>query len=471
MSNTPSVENARTPSLTTAARYVILICGFLGWLFAGFHLAITSIAMQPAAIALLGQTGEIDVAKYQQLNKEFQNVGSKKLTDSELSDPERLARERLSKDWKSKVARWFAWLQCAFLFGAATGGLLFGWLGDRIGRSKAMAAAILTYSVMAGCASFSNIPEQLLVLWFLACTGVGGMWPNGVALVSEAWASLSRPMTAGIIGTSANIGIFIVSSIAASKTATPDSWRWLFQLGACPVLLGLFVLLLVPESPRWLASRGRQPTDGQAGGSTGEVFRPPLLSITLVGIALATIPLIGGWGSANWMVPWAGDVGAAMTPPNPGLKANVSQARSLAGIVGSFLGGWVGSLLGRRRAYAVISLACLASAQYAFWFVTPLSPNFLLWVGAIGFFSGIYFGWLPLFLPELFPTRVRSTGAGVSFNFGRILTAVTVFLTGTLTSLFDGNYARIGQITSLVFALGVVVICFAPDTSQKQLAD
>ena len=91
----------------------------------------------------------------------------------------------------------------------------------------------------------------------------------------------------------------------------------------------------------------------------------------------------------------------------------------------------------------------------------------------MGFFSGIFFGWLPLFLPELFPTRVRSTGAGVSFNFGRILTAITVFVSGALISseFIRGDYARLGRVTSLIFALGLLAIWFAPDTSQKQLED
>jgi hypothetical protein len=101
----------------------------------------------------------------------------------------------------------------------------------------------------------------------------------------------------------------------------------------------------------------------------------------------------------------------------------------------------------------------------------PTDTSFLLWVAALGFFSGIYFGWLPLFLPELFPTRVRSTGAGVSFNFGRIVTAVTVFATGALKQYFEGDYARIGQVTSLIFAVGLVAIWLAPDTSRRQLED
>ena len=110
-------------------------------------------------------------------------------------------------------------------------------------------------------------------------------------------------------------------------------------------------------------------------------------------------------------------------------------------------------------------------AQYTFWFAFPTDRTFLAWVAALGFFSGIYFGWMPLCLPELFPTRSRSTGAGVSFNFGRILTVATVFAAGALMHVFEGDYARIGRVTSLVFALGLIAIWLAPDTSGRQLKD
>src|SRR5262249_46416127 len=145
----------------------------------------------------------------------------------------------------------------------------------------------------------------LLVIWFLACMGVGGMWPNGVALVSEAWSSLSRPLAAGLIGTSANIGILMLATWAASRRITPEEWRWVMLVAASPVVLGIFCLIAVPESPRWLSARDARGSAEVTPRSTGEVFRPPLLKITLVGIALATIPMIGGWGSANWMIPWA----------------------------------------------------------------------------------------------------------------------------------------------------------------------
>lgn len=107
--------------------------------------------------------------------------------------------------------------------------------------------------------------------------------------------------------------------------------------------------------------------------------------------------------------------------------------------------------------------------QYAYWFTTPIDSGFLICVAAWGLFNGIFFGWLPFFLPELFETRIRATGAGVSFNFGRILTASLIFITPAITNLFDGNYAHIGRVTSLVFVIGMIAILFAPDTSNRNM--
>ncbi len=430
-------------------RVLILTVAFLGWLGAGVHMAITQQTGRAASIDLLGRAGVIDAAQFALLSKE-PNLSE---TDSATL-----------KTWEVSIGRWFAWNQCAFLFGAAAGGLLFGWLGDRIGRVKGMSLSILTYSTFSGTVYFAQSPEQFVGLWFLACLGVGGMWPNGVALVAEVWSHLSRPVTAGVIGTAANIGLFLLATLAKYVPITPDDWRWVMLVGAAPLVLGLFSLALVPESPRWLAAqRAHRATTTPT--STGHIFRPPLLWVTLVGIVLATTPVIGGWGTANWMTPWAEKMG------NPALRADVGQTRALTGIVGSLLGGWIASNLGRRLTYFLVSVVSLLIAQYVFWYLVPTDEWFLFWVGVLGFISGIYFGWLPLCLPELFPTRVRSIGAGVSFNFGRIATAMTLFASGALMGYFGGDYARIGQLTSLFFLFGIVAIVFAPDTSKKQLDD
>jgi SHS family sialic acid transporter-like MFS transporter len=230
-------------ALSTTGRYLVLVVAFLGWFFAGGHMAITQQIGRAASIDLLGQTGAIDASLFQQLSR-----------NKDRSEADRQQLEA----WEGPVGRWFAWMQCAFLFGAAAGGLLFGWIGDGIGRAKGMSLSILTYSAFAGAAYFAQTPLQLALLWFLACLGVGGMWPNGVALVSEAWSNLSRPFVAGVIGTSANVGIFLFSTLAKHKTIDPSDWRWTLLVGASPLLLGIFGLLLVPESPRWQAAR-RQP--------------------------------------------------------------------------------------------------------------------------------------------------------------------------------------------------------------------
>ena len=472
-STNPSATDTANPQssrlLTNRSRMLILTVAFLGWLCAGFHLSITSIAMQPAGVNLLDRTGALDreqyesLSKHPSLNKANKTAeGSNALSAKEQAD--------LSSG-KVLIAQWYAWTQCSFLFGAAFGGWFFGVIGDRFGRTKGMGLSILTYSAMSAATQFADQPIMLCVCWFLTCTGVGGIWPNGVALVAEAWSSLSRPLAAGIIGMAANIGLYLMSMLATQYAVTPTNWQWMMQIGASPFALGIFALIFVPESPRWLATRYEASSEQPGSSANGEIFRPPMLAITLLGISLATVPLLGGWGSANWMVPWSAEAGQAVDPPDPFLKAKVNQSRALTGIVGSLLGGWIASTLGRRNTYLLASVGALFTSQYIFLFLYPTDFSFLWWVSALGFFNGIYFGWLPYCLPELFPTRARSAGAGVSFNFGRILTAITVFATGTLTQVFGGDYARIGRVTSLIFAVGIVAIWFVPFNSKQDLEE
>jgi MFS family permease len=413
-------------ALSTMQRYVILITAFTGWMFAGTIMSIIPLGGREALRAL--------------------GVGA-----------------------EANVGVWFSYCICAFLLGAAAGGFLFGWLGDRLGRAKAMGMAILWYSCWTGGTYFVESPTQLVVLRFIACLGVGGMWPNGVALVSEAWSEVSRPLMAGLIGTSANLGFVLLAIISYLHPITIDRWRWVMLVGAGPVVLGMFVLVAVAESPRWLASRQASHNAAQRKGSpAAEIFRRPLVWYTLIGICLGAVPLLGNWGGSNWLIPWASAVGG---PEDTTLKSAVQATRSSGAALGSLLGGWLASQFGRRSTYFAISLGSLASSLYLFYFLTPTSPRFLWWVFVMGFFGTIYFGWLPLYLPELFPTRVRATGTGVSFNFGRILATVGVLGAGSLMTFYEGNYARVGQTTSLVYVLGMVVICLAPDTSKRRLED
>ena len=451
-------------NLSKAGRYLIVVTAFLGWFFAGMHLGITSLAMGSAAKDLLQKTGLYEVTS---MDRDAAKLKLQQNQPTE-NDVESLAKSIADKRLSSASSKWFGYYVCALLFGGAAGGLVFGRLGDRYGRVKGMTAAICCYSGMSLLAYFTQSPWQLLLARFVVCMGVGGMWPNGVALMSEAWANVSRPLLAGIIGAAANVGIFVVGSIGKYvREVSIDDWRWVMLMGGAPIALGLIVPLIVPESPRWLSQKNNKDPDNKTKQiSTSDIFFSGMLPVTLVGILLATVPLFGSWGSSNWAVKWAEDVGS------DGLKAQVIMWRSLPGIVGSFLGGWIASLIGRRRSYFLNSLICLASAQCMFWFSSPTEPSiFLIWTAVLGFFSGIFFGWLPLFLPELFVTRVRSVGAGVCFNFGRIITAITVFITAGLIAYFDNDFRQIGLITSLIYLCGAIGILLMPKGVEGKIKD
>ena len=177
------------------------------------------------------------------------------------------------------------------------------------------------YSLFAGLGAFVQTQEQMLGLRFLVGLGVGGVWPNAVALVAECWPDKSRPAIAGLLGAALNGGILMLSQIVRIWQVSSDHWRWIFQLAAVPAVLGMLVLLALPESPAWLSARKRRQNAGPDSDAKvpapdttgreslfGELFRPPLLRITMIGILLGAIPLIGAWGASKWMIPWADTV-------------------------------------------------------------------------------------------------------------------------------------------------------------------
>jgi len=417
-------------SLPLNARITILVVAFLGWFFGGMQIGMTNL-INDATKYLIIESGWSDKLNPEQLN--------------------------------NLISDWWAYQQCAFLFGAAAGGYIFGKLGDRIGRTRTLGISILWFSVLTGLAYFVKDPLQLLCIRFLACLGIGGCWPNGVALVSEAWSKIARPIMASLIGMAGNIGIFTFATMMAQNPVDVDSFRSIFLMGAYSAPLGLIILLFVRESPTWIASKTQDNEEKTEKSISPSVFKKPYLGVTLIGIILATVPLLGGWGCFAWIIPWASEVGS------PELKAQILQTRSIASIIGSGLAAIIALKIGRRSCYFVSCLFALIISQYIFWFASPTDSNFLLFVTLWGFFNGIFFGWLPFFLPELFETKVRATGAGVSFNYGRILTAVTIFLTPWLKAMFDGNHAQVGQITSLIFILGMIAVILAPDTSKRDM--
>lgn len=417
-------------NLSRLQRLHILVAAFLAWMFAGLGIALFILIHRQMMRDLLGASVE----------------------------------ERV-------VTRWFAWFQAAFLFGAAAGGWVFGWLGDIIGRTRALGFSVVWQAAFTAATFPASSPEIIMALRFLACMGIGGVWPNAVALVAEAWPDASRPFLAGLLGAAANVGQVLMGSLGFLVAITPDDWRWTLVAAASPAVFGLWVLLFVPESIRWLRAK-REHRSAQV-QPMREVFRPPILGRTLLGIALGAIPVIGTAANGNWLVPWsdqaaemrakeASERGETSSKPDGKQKAKTQMIRSAGGILGSLLGGMIAAALGRRFSYFLISLGALAASTFIFTQLDPCQPGFQIWAFVLGFISIIYFGWLPLFLPELFPTRVRSTGSGIAFNTGRVVSGIVVLTAGFLLEWFGGDYPRVGFITGLIYAIGMLIIWLAP---------
>ncbi|MGO9107670.1 MAG: MFS transporter [Thermoguttaceae bacterium] len=409
----------------STAQWFVLVAAFLGWMFDGVEMGLFAAVARPAMQDLLRGASEVRIQAY------------------------------------------IAYVTAAFLLGAACGGALFGWLGDRIGRVRAMVLSILAYSVFTGTCYFAIAPWQLGGLRFLASLGMGGEWALGVALVVECWPDRFRPILAGTIGAAGNAGYLLIGLILMRFPATPDSWRWTMLVCTAPAGLALGIAAFLPESPRWERS-----VQGAGAKPIREIFTTRLIGPTLIATTLSSVALIGTWGCAQAFLPaWADWMGERLVPPNPFAKATTLAAVALGAMLGSLIGPLVGGRIGRRPAYFGMCAASFLVCQFIFRESNRYDATFLLLAGATGCCTASFYGWLPLYLPELFPTRVRATGQGLCYNFGRVFAMIGVLQAGRLMAFFDGSYPRACAAMSLIYLVGMAVIWLAPETRGRPLPE
>jgi MFS family permease len=447
------------PAPNTRGRWLVLAAAFLGWLFDGYEIGLFPVVARPALRSLLAEPGD------------------------------------------AQIGQWMGVITACFLVGAAGGGLVFGWLGDRMGRVKAMALSILTYSLVTGFGYFAQSPAQLGVVRFISALGMGGQWSLGVALVMECWPEKWRPMLAGAMGAAANVGFLLVGVTARLHQVTPESWRWMMVVAAAPAFLVVFIMAFVPESERW-----KQSVQAGRGHPLREVFAPGLRKRTLLAIAFASVALIGTWGSIQWLPLWANQLvseagtrtlraehadwyGVAAS----GLSAEQADAKRVAelavkkrasdaaadmqmiqgigAILGTLLAPLMGARIGRRWAYFLLCLASVSVCAVTFRTVSTYGGELLAWSFATSLTTASFYGWFPLYLPELFPTRVRATGQGLSYNFGRLFAAVGALTQGQLVASFGGSYAQAGAVVTMIYLVGMGLIWFAPETKGRPLPE
>ncbi len=339
-----------------------------------------------------------------------------------------------------------SWIQAAFLVGWALGGGFFGRLGDLLGRSRALSLTILTYAIFTGLSSFVQNWWQLLIFRFLTALGIGGEWAVGSALLTETWPKAWRPWIAAVLQTGVNIGVFIAcGTVFLLADANP---RYVFLVGILPALMVFWIRRYVPEPEEWhQAKSGAHHQEP----SVLELFRGPVRRITLLTIVVCATSLSAWWAFMFWnqqhLRNLLVDAGFAVAPRERMVSAAFFLTIGVS-IFGNFFAGALARFLGYRRAVALMCLGFFL-AMTGTYCTHRDHWSLLYWIPWVGFFSGV-FGLFTMYLPPLFPTLLRTTGAGFCYNIGRVAAAG-----GTV---FFGLFSQVGNFREALFYAGFLFI-------------
>ncbi|MGQ0694345.1 MAG: MFS transporter [Nitrospiraceae bacterium] len=351
-----------------------------------------------------------------------------------------------------------------FLVGWAIGGITFGILADRFGRTKVLIATIIIYAVFTGAAALAQTWWHLALSRFLTALGIGGEWAAGAAIVAETWPEDKRAKAAGILQSAWAVGFFLAASF--NLILKDYSWRLLFLIGILPAFVALFVRWWLKEPERWTRAHEQPPVPLSA------IFESNLRRATLVGSTLAFVAVFGLWGSTNWAPTLVRELPDIKSADTATLAKYVSYAIMAlnAGAIFGYLGfGPLADRFGRRPVFALMCLGSLVMLP-----ITYLAPStyagVLMLLPILGFFNNGIFSGFPIYLPELYPTRLRATGAGFCFNAGRVLASASPFLTGWLVTTL-GTFGRAASTVALIYLLGLAVLFFAPETRGQRLPD
>jgi MFS family permease len=368
------------------------------------------------------------------------------------------------------------------LLGWAIGGLFFGMLGDRIGRVKTMMITIMVYAGFTGLSSLSMAWWDFIAYRFLMGLGVGGLFAAAVSLVAEVTPAPARPYALGLLQALSALGNVIGSAISIflkpqSRSLGIENWRWLFLVGVLPALLIVAIQRTLKEPESWQRARTRASEDVHKQlGAWRDLFSAGICRNTLVGLALAVAGVIGLWGVAFFSPELVRD----------GLKTFAKDKQDLyVGIgfmlqdVGAFFGVYfftmVATRFGRRPAFGISFFCAFVATACIFQFLRQ--PNHVFWMLPIlGFWTLSPFGGYAIYFPELYPTRLRSSGVGFCYNVGRIITAAALFGSAYLVELLKGfgikEPFRLGSILITgIYFLGIIALRWAPETKDRPLPE
>lgn len=347
---------------------------------------------------------------------------------------------------EAELDRIGAVINALFIFGWAFGGFAWGMLSDQAGRKKTLLSAIVFYGL------FTILTGQMSSWWgvmccrFLSGLGVGGVLVLSFTLISEVWPEKSKAIFSGILSISFPVGIFSAGLI----NYFVNSWREGFFVGGISLLLALAGTFFIQESEHWLQHRNSNGTRGIQFLFASSHRRTLWVSTITFGTML-----IGLWAIFSWLPTWIQSI-------SPVVDAQKERGLSMmllgmGGLTGGFVSGWLGKVLGFKKGMILCFSACIILSFLLFKMNNTVTTIVYIEIAVLALFFGASQGMLSAFIPVLFPSSVRATATGLSFNIGRLFTATAVLSVGFLVTIL-GGYGNAIFIFSLVFIVGLAVI-------------
>jgi MFS family permease len=395
---------------------------------------------------------------------------------------------------KARATEFASYTTSCFLVGWAIGGLIFGALGDRFGRARVLTVSILIYSVCTGLSAVAGSFAGFCTLLFFTGLGVGGVFGLSVALVADSVPDRSRAPALGLLQslsswgnilaglTGMGIGLYAVSHTLPLGL---KAWQAMFLVGSVPAFLFVFVLARLPEPQKWRLARAEGAKTGVKFGSYANLLRHPTWSRhAWLGLALCSAGIIGLWGIGNFhprIIRSILDTQFAAEHLSATALASRKAYWASLGLLLQNIGGFFGMLSlaklaqtwGRRPAFVVALSLSFLCTLLVFKYLREVSQIYWM-LPIMGFGQYSVFGIYAIYLPELFPTSLRSTGTSFCYNFGRLAAASAPFTLGRITKSLGGNiegFRTAGIWVSFVLLLGIVVLPFLPETKDKPLPE
>ncbi len=394
------------------------------------------------------------------------------------------------------VGEWINRSFAAFLIGGALGGVFFGWLSDKIGRSKTLIFTILFYSVFTCVTALATEPWHMVILRFLVAIGVGGEWAVASAMVAEVMPTRSRAIMSSIFHGSSVLGTLLATAVGyfvlAAQPWGESSWKLGFLVGVVPALLIVIIRWKMHEPEAWKEARQRSAIDKtQATGNIKDLFIAQNLRATLVGVTLATIGLITFWGchiygkdallrkaQSRAIITEYGATPASKAQIKAAFQTHASTIKkaemtsmalnTIGGGLGLVLFGWFATKWGRRRAFVFYHVGAAIMVAVMFLWLIPQGASSLLLAMALPLFGfmtlGMHAGYA-VYFPEMFQTRLRGTGTGFCFNMGRIVSAGYFFFIAEKL----GGPEKAALLMIPLFLLGVVIALLGRETKDQEL--